>query len=93
MRLILPYPIDSTMAERAPAVAPDMLLLCERGTFVDTKPLGNSSLNITPVGVGAWAMGGGGWQWAWGPQDDQHSIEAIARALDHGVNWIDTAAV
>jgi aryl-alcohol dehydrogenase-like predicted oxidoreductase len=60
---------------------------------VDTKPLGSSNLNITSIGVGAWAMGGGGWQWAWGPQDDQHSLDAIARALDHGVNWIDTAAV
>lgn len=55
--------------------------------------LGNSELEITPIGIGAWAMGGGGWQWSWGPQDDRKSIEAIHRALDAGVNWIDTAAV
>jgi aryl-alcohol dehydrogenase-like predicted oxidoreductase len=57
------------------------------------KRLGNSDLEITPMGVGAWAMGGGGWAFAWGPQDDDESISAIHEALDGGVNWIDTAAV
>ncbi len=50
-------------------------------------------MELTPVGVGAWAMGGSGWAFAWGPQDDDESIAAIHTALDHGVNWIDTAAV
>src|SRR5215472_7258740 len=57
------------------------------------KRLGNSDLELTPIGIGAWAMGGGGWAFAWGPQDDDESIAAIHAALDHGVNWIDTAAV
>ena len=57
------------------------------------KRLGNSDLEITPMGVGAWAMGGGGWAFAWGAQDDRDSIAAIHEALDRGVNWIDTAAV
>src|SRR4051794_8345368 len=57
------------------------------------RRLGNSDLDITPVGIGAWAMGGGGWKFAWGPQDDSESIEAIHQALDSGINWIDTAAV
>uniref|UniRef100_Q01U52 Aldo/keto reductase n=1 Tax=Solibacter usitatus (strain Ellin6076) TaxID=234267 RepID=Q01U52_SOLUE len=57
------------------------------------KRLGNSDLELTPIGVGAWAMGGGGWAFAWGPQDDDESIAAIQAALDRGVNWIDTAAV
>jgi aryl-alcohol dehydrogenase-like predicted oxidoreductase len=57
------------------------------------KRLGNSDMELTPIGVGAWAMGGGGWAFAWGPQDDAESISAIHAALDHGVNWIDTAAV
>jgi aryl-alcohol dehydrogenase-like predicted oxidoreductase len=57
------------------------------------KRLGNSDLELTPIGVGAWAMGGGGWAFAWGPQDDNESIEAIHAALDGGVNWIDTAAI
>jgi aryl-alcohol dehydrogenase-like predicted oxidoreductase len=58
-----------------------------------TRQLGTSGLNITVVGFGAWATGGGGWAYGWGPQDDDQSIAAMNRALDHGVNWIDTAAV
>ena len=57
------------------------------------KRLGNSDLELTPIGVGAWAMGGGAWAFSWGPQDDRESIAAIHTALDGGVNWIDTAAV
>ena len=58
-----------------------------------TRKLGNSDLHISPVGYGAWAIGGSGWQFAWGSQDDSDSIAAIHRALELGVNWIDTAAV
>jgi aryl-alcohol dehydrogenase-like predicted oxidoreductase len=58
-----------------------------------TKRLGNSDLSITPVGFGAWAIGGSGWEFGWGEQDDKASIAAIHRALELGVNWIDTAAV
>jgi aryl-alcohol dehydrogenase-like predicted oxidoreductase len=58
-----------------------------------TKQLGNSDLFITPVGLGAWAIGGSGWEFDWGEQDDKASVAAIHRALDLGVNWIDTAAV
>jgi aryl-alcohol dehydrogenase-like predicted oxidoreductase len=60
---------------------------------MQTKQLGNSELHITPIGFGAWAIGGGGWAFGWGAQDDEESIEAINRALDLGVNWIDTAAI
>jgi aryl-alcohol dehydrogenase-like predicted oxidoreductase len=58
-----------------------------------TKRLGNSDMELTAIGFGAWAIGGGNWQFAWGAQDDNESIEAIHRALDAGINWIDTAAV
>src|SRR4051812_22614293 len=58
-----------------------------------TRPLGTSGLDITPVGFGAWAIGGGGWSFGWGPQDDAASLAAMRRALELGVNWIDTAAV
>jgi aryl-alcohol dehydrogenase-like predicted oxidoreductase len=58
-----------------------------------TRRLGNSDLQITPIGIGAWAMGGGDWAFSWGSQDDDQSIAAIHAALDAGVNWIDTAAV
>jgi len=57
------------------------------------RKLGNSDLHTTRVGYGAWAIGGTGWQFAWGSQDDDESIAAIHRALELGVNWIDTAAV
>lgn len=60
---------------------------------METRKLGNSDLKITPVGYGAWAIGGSGWEFAWGHQDDEDSIAAIHRALELGVNWIDTAAV
>src|SRR2546421_7186722 len=58
-----------------------------------TRPLGSSGLDITPVGFGAWGIGGGGWAFGWGPQDDADSLAAMRRALEQGVNWIDTAAV
>jgi aryl-alcohol dehydrogenase-like predicted oxidoreductase len=58
-----------------------------------TKRLGNSDLYVTPIGFGAWAIGGSGWEFGWGDQDDIASIAAIHRALELGVNWIDTAAV
>ncbi|GAC1632721.1 MAG: hypothetical protein NVS9B14_06320 [Candidatus Acidiferrum sp.] len=60
---------------------------------METKKLGNSDLNITRIGFGAWAAGGPGWEFSWGPQDDADSIAAIHRALEKGVNWIDTAAL
>jgi aryl-alcohol dehydrogenase-like predicted oxidoreductase len=58
-----------------------------------TEKLGNTDLSITPVGFGAWAIGGSGWEFGWGEQDDDQSIAAIHRAVELGVNWIDTAAV
>jgi len=60
---------------------------------METRLLGNSDLAITPLGIGAWAIGGGGWNGSMGPQDDGDSIPAIHAALDHGLNWIDTAAL
>jgi aryl-alcohol dehydrogenase-like predicted oxidoreductase len=58
-----------------------------------TRPLGTSGLEITTVGFGAWAIGGGGWAFGWGAQDDADSLAAMRRALELGINWIDTAAV
>ena len=60
---------------------------------MQTKRLGTSDLELTPIGIGAWAMGGAGWAFTWGAQDDGESIGAIHAALDAGLNWIDTAAV
>jgi aryl-alcohol dehydrogenase-like predicted oxidoreductase len=60
-------------------------------TQLKTTQLGDTGLEITRVGFGAWAIGGGGWEFGWGPQDDEQSIAAIHHALEHGINWIDTA--
>jgi len=57
-----------------------------------TTQLGGTGLEITRLGLGAWAIGGGDWEFGWGPQADEQSLEAIGRALELGVNWIDTAA-
>jgi diketogulonate reductase-like aldo/keto reductase len=61
-------------------------------TQLGTAQLGETGLEISRVGLGAWAIGGGGWEFGWGPQEDHESIAAIHRALDLGINWIDTAA-
>ncbi len=50
-------------------------------------------MHITRIGFGAWAIGGGNWAFGWGPQDDNEAIAAINRAIEVGMNWIDTAAV
>ena len=61
-------------------------------TQLKTTQLGQTGLEITRVGFGAWAIGGGGWEFGWGPQQDDQSVAAIQRAVELGVNWIDTAA-
>lgn len=59
----------------------------------ETRQLGNSGMRLTPIGYGAWAIGGGNWEFGWGEQDDNESVSTIERALDSGINWIDTAAI
>jgi aryl-alcohol dehydrogenase-like predicted oxidoreductase len=59
---------------------------------MEKRILGTTDLNITRLGFGSWAIGGGDWEFSWGPQDDQQSVNAIHRAIDIGINWIDTAA-
>jgi aryl-alcohol dehydrogenase-like predicted oxidoreductase len=61
-------------------------------TGLTTTHLGDTGLEISRVGFGAWALGGAGYDWGWGAQDDEDSIAAIHHALELGVNWIDTAA-
>jgi len=52
---------------------------------------GGTDLNLTTIGLGTWAIGGGDWTFGWGPQDDKESTEAIIRAIELGINWVDTA--
>ena len=54
------------------------------------RQLGNTDLKLTTVGLGTWAMGGP-WQFGWGPQNDDEAVAAIIKALETGINWIDTA--
>jgi len=56
-----------------------------------TRQFGNTDMQITPIGLGTWAIGGGNWVFGWGEQDDTNSVAAIKRAIDLGINWIDTA--
>src|SRR5258708_21625326 len=62
------------------------------GVTMQTTKLGNSDMHITPLGFGAWAAGGR-WTFGWSKQDDNDSIAAIHKALDLGINWIDTAPI
>lgn len=61
-------------------------------TDLNTRQFGATDMQITSVGLGTWAIGGGDWKYAWGPQDDSDSIAAIHKAIDLGINWVDTAA-
>jgi aryl-alcohol dehydrogenase-like predicted oxidoreductase len=61
-------------------------------TIVKKKILGKNGPQLSEIGFGAWAIGGP-WEYGWGPVDDTESIKAIHRAIDLGINWIDTAAV
>lgn len=57
---------------------------------MEKKKLGKSTMEITRIGLGAWAIGGP-WKYGWGQQEDSDSIKTIHRALELGINWIDTA--
>ena len=56
---------------------------------MEFAPIVGTSLKISRVGLGTWAMGG----WMWGGSDEDEAIRTIHRALDHGINLIDTAPV
>lgn len=73
-------------------MAPESAPASSRSAGLPTVPLGTTGMRITRVGFGAWAIGGGGWHFGWGAQDDAASVAAIGRAIERGVNWIDTAA-
>ncbi len=60
---------------------------------MQTRPLGGSGLQLTTIGLGTWAIGGGDWKFGWGRQDEAEAIAAIHRAVELGINWVDTAPV
>jgi aryl-alcohol dehydrogenase-like predicted oxidoreductase len=60
---------------------------------LEKRAFGKTGMEITRIGFGSWAIGGSGWRAAWGPQDDDEAVGAIRRAVELGINWIDTAAV
>jgi aryl-alcohol dehydrogenase-like predicted oxidoreductase len=55
--------------------------------------LGRTDLELSVLGLGTWAMGGPDWAYGWGPQDERDSVSAIRRAVEKGINWVDTAPV
>ena len=60
---------------------------------MQTRELGTSGLQLSVIGLGTWAIGGGDWKFGWGDQDESSAIAAIVKAVDLGINWIDTAAI
>ena len=58
---------------------------------METRRLGNTDLDLTPIGFGTWAIGGDDWGMGWGPQAEKDSIDSILEGLEAGINWIDTA--
>src|SRR5580704_17037787 len=52
------------------------------------RPLGRTGWNVSDVSFGAWAIGG-----SWGQVSDEESLAALGKAIDCGVNFIDTADV
>src|SRR5688500_10032918 len=52
------------------------------------RPLGRTGWNVSEISFGAWAIGG-----AWGEVSDDESTAALHRAIDRGVNFVDTADV
>ncbi len=57
------------------------------------RNLGSSGLKLSVIGLGTWAIGGGDWKFGWGDQDEQEAIDTIVKAVELGINWIDTAAI
>jgi aryl-alcohol dehydrogenase-like predicted oxidoreductase len=60
---------------------------------MQTRKLGTSDLELTTVGFGTWGISGGKWAFGWGEQDEAEAVAAIIKAVDIGINWIDTAPV
>src|SRR6266581_2918004 len=60
-----------------------------QGDAMEYRPLGRTGWKISAIGFGAWAIGGSDW----GSTDDTTSLAALHRAIDLGVNFIDTADV
>lgn len=62
-----------------------------------TRKLGRSGIRVSAMGMGCWAIGGAMWRGetpnGWGTVDDAESVRAIRRAIDLGINFLDTADV
>jgi aryl-alcohol dehydrogenase-like predicted oxidoreductase len=62
--------------------------IANKGVFdMEYRALGRTGWNASEMGFGGWGIGGD----AWGPTDDKEAIAALHRAIELGVNFIDTA--
>ena len=57
--------------------------------MIETIRFGKTDLQVSPLVLGTWVTGG----WAWGGSDEKESLAAILRALELGIDFIDTAPV
>ena len=57
---------------------------------MEYRKLGNSNIEVTTLALGSWAFGGDRW---WGRQDDLDSQKTLYRAIELGINFIDTAPI
>ncbi|MEX3526357.1 MAG: aldo/keto reductase [Burkholderia sp.] len=54
---------------------------------IDTTRIAGIPKPVSRVGLGTWAIGG----WMWGGTDDRQSIATVRKAVEQGINLIDTA--
>jgi len=84
-----PKPPASTLEVDSRPISTNPLSQPSQASHMEYRTLGRTGWKISSIGFGAWGIGGS----AWGSTDDTTSLAALHRAIDLGVNFIDTADV